>query len=87
MKPLKPLGVLLLLAASCVAVADDEVGAFVPAFKAPPESVLGLNTAAVVHLAIWRTLRRAPYPNPHKLSFGSAIVRWSEEPMGDVTPL
>lgn len=64
-----------------------QVGLYVPAFRAPQKSPLGLNAATVVNLAVWKTLRKAPYPNPEGLSFGDAIVRWSEEPLGSATPL
>lgn len=80
------------LAAACalgrsIHAAGQEVGVYIPAFRSEQKSPLGLNAATVVNLAIWKTLRRAPYPNPHGLSFGDAIVHWSDAPMGSRSPL
>ena len=30
-------------------------------------------------LAVWRTLRKKPWPNPANLDFGSGLVIWSEQ--------
>lgn len=39
---------------------------------------LGGNVSAVLNLQIWKTLRRAPWPNPAKLDFGSGVIYWFE---------
>ena len=39
---------------------------------------LGGNVAAVLNLQVWKTLRRAPFPNPRKLDFGSGVIYWFE---------
>lgn len=35
---------------------------------------LAANAAAVLNLQIWRTLRKAPFPNPHNLDFGNGQI-------------
>lgn len=39
---------------------------------------LGRNVSAVLNLQVWKTLRRAPHPNPAKLDFGSGVIYWFE---------
>jgi len=75
-------GMVITLALIIVPPAEpSQKGIYVPAFAAPQElALLGLNASTVVNLAIWKTLRRSPFPNPDHLSFGDGIVRWSEEP-------
>ena len=45
---------------------------------------LGGNVSAVLNLQIWKTLRRAPWPNPAKLDFGSGVIYWFETPGASV---
>lgn len=52
-------------------------GVVVPAFDGPQP--LGENVSTNLYLQIWRTLRRAPSPNPHRLDFGTGIARYSKE--------
>ena len=78
--------VLCTLGVSGYAWAQD-IGIYVPAFRSPGSATLGLNAATVINLGIWKTLRKSPYPNPNGVSFGNAIVRWSEEPLGSTSPL
>lgn len=66
---------------------SGQVGVYIPAFAGPGGSALGLNSATVLNLAIWKTLRKSPYPNPEHLSFGDGIVIWAETPLGAQTPL
>ena len=64
----------------------DLVGVYWPAFTEPPGSSLGLNASTILNLAVFQTLRRAPYPNPQKLDFGDGQIMWSEQPLGDQPP-
>lgn len=48
------------------------VNAFIPAFEGPQP--LAQNVANILTLQLWRTLRKAPTPNPKKLEFGSGQV-------------
>lgn len=52
-------------------------GIIVPAFDGPQP--LGQNVATNLYLQVWRTLRRAPYPNPARLDFGDGIARYSRD--------
>src|SRR5579864_8913115 len=52
-------------------------GVVVPAFDGPQP--LGENVSTNLYLQIWRTLRRAPSPNPKRLDFGTGIARYSKE--------
>jgi hypothetical protein len=67
--------------------AVGQIRVFIPAFAAPDGSPLGLNSATVLNLGVWKTLRRAPYPNPEGLDFGDGMVMWAETPLGKQTPL
>jgi hypothetical protein len=40
---------------------------------------LGGNVSAVLNLQVWKTLRRAPFPNPRQLDFGSGVIYWFED--------
>ena len=54
---------------------------FVPAFTGP--EALGLNVATVLNLKLFTTLRKAPTPNPEKLSFGDGLIVWDREPLSE----
>jgi hypothetical protein len=51
-------------------------GIIVPAFDGPRP--LGQNVSTNLYLQVWRTLRRAPYPNPLRLDFGSGIAQYTD---------
>jgi hypothetical protein len=51
----------------------------VPPFEGPDS--LGTNVAAILNLQVWQTLRKAPFPNPARLSFGDGLVTWIDEPL------
>jgi hypothetical protein len=53
----------------------DTVTIVVPAFFSEPPQ-LGLSVTTILHLQIWKTLRKAPEKNPEKLSFGKGQVFW-----------
>jgi hypothetical protein len=57
------------------------VRAFVPAFAG--SDALGLNVATVLNLQLFTTLRKAPTPNPEKLSFGDGLIVWDREPLSE----
>lgn len=42
----------------------------------PLKETIGKRTATIFGLQIWRTLRRAPTPNPQRLSFGVGGITW-----------
>lgn len=63
------------------AEADDQVRLYIPAFQGP--DYLGLNVATVLNLRIFSTLRKAPFPNPKKLSFGGGMIIWGDKPLTD----
>ena len=66
------LSALLLLPAPAAA---QYHGIMVPMFDGPQP--LGRNVATNLNLQVWRTLRKAPFPNPKRLDFGGGIVRYS----------
>jgi len=68
------LGALLLMASPAAA---QNHGIIVPMFDGPQP--LGSNVATNLNLQVWRTLRKAPYPNPKGLNFGNGIVRYNLE--------
>ena len=58
----------------------DQITLFVPAFEGSKS--LGKNVATVLNLQIWRTLRRAPWPNnPDNLDFGKGLILWDKIPL------
>jgi hypothetical protein len=59
---------------------------YTPTFSAPAESRLGINAATLTNLAIVKTLREAPYPNPQKLNFGHGCVEWTLGTWGTQLP-
>jgi hypothetical protein len=63
------------------------VGVFIPAFSAPEGSALGVNAATIVNLTVWKTLRKAPYPNPDHRYFGDGFVVWSESTLAQTTDM
>jgi hypothetical protein len=63
--------------------AKNSVTVYMPAFSGPRASALGLNASTVINLAVWKTLRRAPYPNPNNLSFGNGAVLWDHRSLAD----
>jgi hypothetical protein len=65
------------------APSTEAVNVLVPRFGGPDP--LGLNVATVLNLQVFRTLRKAPSPNPKHLSFGSGTVIWGEEPLSKGT--
>jgi hypothetical protein len=60
---------------------DDLVILYVPTFHGPDS--LGLNVSTVLQLQTFRTLRKSPYPNPKKLSFGDGVIMWGKETLSD----
>ena len=54
-----------------------DVSIFLPRFAA--NGSIGANVTATINLAVWRTLRRTPWPNPGNQDFGSGLVIWSDE--------
>lgn len=76
---------LLAMAAALIAAPAAAItGIVVPVFDGPDQ--LARNVATTLNLQVWRTLRRAPYPNPTRLDFGGGIVRYSLEPMPETSP-
>ena len=63
--------------------ADWDVCLYVPAFQA--DGPLGLNVSTVLNLQIWHTLRRAPWPNPDGLDFGTGGIVWDSETLDEQT--
>lgn len=57
----------------------DQVALYVPAFDGPQP--LARNVATVLNLQTWRTLRKAPTPNPHKRNFGKGLIWWGDQPL------
>jgi len=57
------------------AAAQDTVTLYAPAL-ASERPGLGFAVSAVVGLQVWQTLRKAPTPNPARLSFGDGVVIW-----------
>ena len=55
----------------------------VPPFEGPGS--LGTNVATILNLQVWQTLRKAPFPNPSRLSFGEGVVTWSDRPLPSQT--
>jgi hypothetical protein len=66
------------------ASAQDVVTLYVPAF-ASDNSNLGLNVATVLGLQVWQTLRKAPSPNPRRLSFGQGLIFWNPASLPEPT--
>jgi hypothetical protein len=62
---------------SAIAANDDLVTLYMPAFYGP--GAIGQNVATILNLEIWRTLRKAPTPNPNKLDFGRGLVVWDTQ--------
>ena len=60
---------------------DDVVTLYMPAFYGP--GAIGQNVATILNLQIWRTLRKAPTPNPKKLGFGRGLVVWDTQTLRD----
>ena len=52
------------------------VGIYIPAFESSDS--LGKNTSAILTLKLWKTLRKAPTPNPNKLDFGKGKILWDD---------
>jgi hypothetical protein len=65
---------LAVLSATAHGEGGDQVTLYTPAFEGP--DALGTSVATILNLKIWQTLRSAPAPNPHGLSFGSGVVVW-----------
>jgi hypothetical protein len=70
---------LALFGVSLAMAEDSKVGLIIPYFEGG--DALTKNVPTIFHLQIWRTLRRAPYPNPQKLDFGDGILKWAEFPL------
>lgn len=77
MKGLLPALLLVLLGALPAPAAAQLTGILVPVFEGPQP--LAGNVATTLNLQIWRTLRRAPWPNPRRLDFGSGIVMYATD--------
>jgi len=58
---------------------EPQVTLYVPALAS--DGPLGLRAATVLNLQIWKTLRRAPYPNPNGITFGTGLVLWDPSPL------
>ncbi len=76
----------LVLILGCVPPASSQQGRnqvtlLIPAFEGP--DALGLNVATVLNLKLFATLRKAPWPNPKKLSFGDGLIVWDRAPLGE----
>lgn len=52
-------------------------GILVPVFDGPQP--LARNVATTLNLQVWRTLRKAPWPNPRGLDFGRGIVMYDTD--------
>jgi hypothetical protein len=61
--------------------AANQVTLLIPAFEGP--DALGLNVATVLNLKLFATLRKAPWPNPKKSSFGDGLIVWDSTPLGE----
>ncbi len=61
----------------------QRVALYIPAFEG--EDALGRNVATVLNLQIWQTLRKAPFPNPQRISFGEGMVIWDDVPLSSQT--
>lgn len=73
-KPVKRAFILAAMLFTATPAAAQYHGIIVPMFDGPQP--LGRNVATNLNLQVWRTLRRAPYPNPKGLDFGNGIVRY-----------
>jgi hypothetical protein len=62
---------------------EPDITLYMPALAS--EGPLGLRAATVLNLQIWQTLRRAPFPNPDRLSFGNGTVMWGETPLTEAS--
>lgn len=71
--------------AAAQSLATQQFRIFMPAFGG--EQPLGLHVATIVNLRIWRTLRKAPSPNPGNVSFGDGGVLWDTKPISEPTAL
>ncbi len=67
----------------CFASDRDLLKFLVVPFDGPKP--LATSVWTVVYLQIWRTLRKAPDPNPSKLSFGDGLVDWDEVQPAPIT--
>jgi hypothetical protein len=65
---------------SAATTSPDEVTLYIPAFHSDSPD-LGLSVATVLNLQVWQTLRKSPWPNPDKLSFGAGKVLWDHRPL------
>jgi len=54
---------------------DDEITLLIPPFNGPKP--LGIHVTTILYLNVFKTLRRAPTPNPENLSFGRGMIRWT----------
>ncbi len=84
MKALPALALLAALAGVAGAARAADVGLIVPVFDGP--DTLARNVSTTLNLQVWRTLRRAPYPNPRKLDFGSGIIRYHTDTLDTADP-
>lgn len=64
---------------------SNQVAAFIPRFSGPDP--IGQNISTLLHLQIWRTLRKAPYPNPRGLDFGQGMVYYSTASLVETTAI
>lgn len=61
------------------AAARDPIGILVPYFDG--EGGIGRNVSTTLYFQVWRTLRRAPTPNPKRLDFGLGIAYYQTDPL------
>jgi hypothetical protein len=65
------------------AAAGEPTGILVPYFTG--DEGIGRNVSTTLYFQIWRTLRRAPTPNPKGLDFGSGIAYYQTDPLEPAT--
>jgi len=53
----------------------DEIRLFIPSFSGPEK--IGFNVSTFINLQVFKTLRKAPTPNPGNLDFGDGKIVWS----------
>ncbi len=63
-------------------VAASEIRTLVTQFGG--DENLGTSVATILHLQLWRTLRKEPHPNPKHIEFGAGTLLWSDRPIDPV---
>lgn len=67
---------LLLSITTPLLASEDEIRILIPAFDGPDN--LGFSVSTFINFQVFRTLRKAPTPNPKQLSFGEGKIVWSD---------